>query len=88
MVRSKLALARLSVGLLGHISVLVVRTTFPASACCNVGSVTSDCNLIYFSLLRVELYMLCVVELCYVPVVPRLDLLIMYAGLVPLLCYD
>ena len=34
---------------------------------------TSDCNLIYFSLLRVESFRLCVVELCYVPVVPRLD---------------
>ena len=41
-----------------------------------------------FSLLRVELYMLCVVEFCDVPVVPRLNLLIMYAWLVPMLCYD
>ena len=47
---SKLALARLSAGLLGHISVLAVRTAIPASACCNVGSVTSDCILVYIFL--------------------------------------
>ena len=45
-------------------------------------SVTSVSRLAIFSLLRVELYMLCVVEFCDVPVVPRLDLLIMHSWLV------
>ena len=42
-------------GLLGHNLVLVVRTTHFASACCNVGSVTSGCHLLSFSIIRVEL---------------------------------
>ena len=40
----------LSVGLLGQILDLVVYTTYLASACCNVGSVTSVCLLLSFSL--------------------------------------
>ena len=69
----------LSVGLLGHIWILLFRTTPFASACCNVGSVTSGCHLLSFSIIRVAYNVLCR-RVCDVPVVPQV--------LISLLCFD
>ena len=66
------------VGLLGHIWILFLEHLIWLPLDVMLVQWPLFVSIAIFSLLRVELYMLCVVEFCYVPVVLSLDLLIMH----------